>query len=98
MSDLDTPPSYEEVLKTEMMLHTVGAVLEKSMTTTSEIVKRKREVKGLGSDTKLWFFWTPLLVIVLSAMVYSNIYPIQKLLSSAMEYFGRRVFSSAVTA
>ena len=107
MSDVDTPPSYEDVkaadrenqyLQTKMMLCAVGAALEEKAANTSEDVEPKPKVKGLASDLKLWLVWIPLLVIVLAAMVNSNIYPIREFLSSVMYYVGNRVFGSACTA
>ena len=107
MTDGETPPSYEDVkaedrekqhLKTKMMLCAVGAALEEKVAATSEVVEKKREVKGLGSDLKLWLVWIPLLVVVLTAMVNSNIYPIGDLISSAMNYVGNRVFGSTCKA
>ena len=107
MSDVDTPPSYEDVkaadresqyVKTKLMLCAVGAALEEKAANTTEVVEPKPKVKGLASDLKLWLVWIPLLVIVLAAMVNSNIYPIREFLSSVINYVGTRVFGSACTA
>ncbi|KAL8792229.1 MAG: hypothetical protein Q9195_005185 [Heterodermia aff. obscurata] len=36
------------------------------------LLDQKREVKGLRSDFKLWVIWVPILVVVLTIMLYTN--------------------------